>query len=529
MKKILILLLFMPLFSCNDWLTVEPEDSITFVNYFKSESEVESLYNNILSNMRWICMGNQPYCYLSVDADILEYSYEGYRTLDPMIYLDDESMTLDIDWNVFYNVIYCANLIIENQYRFENISKERADFWLAQAHFSKAISYFRIAQIWGDAPISKGSESIEPEGKQPALEVLREAVKAAKLALELPTHDQLKDAHKQTITSKQYASVGTVNTLLANIYAWMGGLTQEQEYWTQAEFHASQVLDGKAGLYELEDMNGLISKVFGKERNSKETIYCIDNDPLDVERKYWFSFNWMLPGQLLMSYPYTTTNEEEIGMLAEDYWEDYSKISVETVLEIFPDKNDLRREEYWYKLGELTYKNSYWDEDLSEMVEVDVVSPYAHIAKWRDVIYQESEEITSERPVIATDGDWVIWRLADLILLRAECRANLGMSNAIEDLNRVRIRSGLTAYSGPTDKESLRREIFNERRRELFGEGQFYFDIVRNGYYREILPGNFKTLTEQDVKNGALYSPVSPNAFQKNTLMTQNTYWQWQK
>ena len=29
MKKILILLLFVPLFSCNDWLTVEPEDSVT--------------------------------------------------------------------------------------------------------------------------------------------------------------------------------------------------------------------------------------------------------------------------------------------------------------------------------------------------------------------------------------------------------------------------------------------------------------------------------------------------------------------
>ena len=36
MKKILILLLFVPLFSCNDWLTVETEDSVTFVNYFKN-------------------------------------------------------------------------------------------------------------------------------------------------------------------------------------------------------------------------------------------------------------------------------------------------------------------------------------------------------------------------------------------------------------------------------------------------------------------------------------------------------------
>ena len=52
MKKILILFLFIPLFSCNDWLTVEPEDSVTFVNYFKSESELEALYNMVQSRMK---------------------------------------------------------------------------------------------------------------------------------------------------------------------------------------------------------------------------------------------------------------------------------------------------------------------------------------------------------------------------------------------------------------------------------------------------------------------------------------------
>lgn len=52
----------------------------------------------------------------------------------------------------------------------------------------------------------------------------------------------------------------------------------------------------------------------------------------------------------------------------------------------------------------------------------------------------------------------------------------------MEDLNDVRERSGLEPYAGSTDSEDLRREIFNERDRELFGEGQRYFDIIRNGY-----------------------------------------------
>ena len=54
MKKILILFLFIPLFSCNDWLNVEPEDSVTFVNYFKSEEELKALHNGIASYMLWM-------------------------------------------------------------------------------------------------------------------------------------------------------------------------------------------------------------------------------------------------------------------------------------------------------------------------------------------------------------------------------------------------------------------------------------------------------------------------------------------
>ena len=52
-----------------------------------------------------------------------------------------------------------------------------------------------------------------------------------------------------------------------------------------------------------------------------------------------------------------------------------------------------------------------------------------------------------------------------------------------------------------------------------------YFDVVRNGTFREELRGKFKTLTDQDVEDGALYFPVGLRAFNNNTLMLQNRYW----
>ncbi|MFR5660818.1 MAG: RagB/SusD family nutrient uptake outer membrane protein, partial [Butyricimonas faecihominis] len=173
MKKILILFLFIPLFSCNDWLTVEPEDSVTFVNYFKSESELEALYNVVQSKMKYICFGKQPYFYSSIDADDVQPDVDGYRKLDVVKYTGTSNTQ---SWSTFYDVIYLANVMIENQHRFENVSNERAAFWLGQMHFAKALAYFRVAQIWGDAPITKSSESIEPIGKSSVLEVLQEAL-----------------------------------------------------------------------------------------------------------------------------------------------------------------------------------------------------------------------------------------------------------------------------------------------------------------------------------------------------------------
>ena len=67
--------------------------------------------------------------------------------------------------------------------------------------------------------------------------------------------------------------------------------------------------------------------------------------------------------------------------------------------------------------------------------------------------------------------------------------------------------------------------IFRERERELIYEGTRFYDVVRNGYWKTELPEAFSRLTEDDIKNGALYFPVGSNAFFLNDLMLQNTYW----
>ncbi|WP_292267921.1 RagB/SusD family nutrient uptake outer membrane protein [Butyricimonas sp.] len=530
MKKIFIILFFLPLFACDDWLDIESEKSVTYLNFFKSEQDLESTLISMFGFEKNICASSMvhPFGWCGLQCDSLADN-EGYRELDPQSFMSKMYM---LSWSQNYKAIYLANMLEENRFRFENISEERADYWIAQANFIKAFAYFNVAQNWGDAPLAQPTESTEAVGKSPVDSLFAQALRAAEKALILPTYDKLTDAHGDAVTSKQYASLGTVHTLLANIYAWMGGLYDKEEYWKKAEEHASLVIDGKVGGYKLElTVADMVKNTLGPVRKSNETIFSIAVNNEDENRTAQVSFYPIYPGQALINYPYSPTNYTDI----EDPGQ--KKMLVATVEKIFPEEADTRRKEYWKDLGQQVTQWEYiYDEETWEVVDSVpyAYSEYAFINKWSEPYYSTDQSVIEHNkgiaPLLAMEGDRVVWRLADLILLRAECRARLNMAKpAKDDLDAIRVRAGLEGYegSGTADIEELRKEIFHERERELFGEGQRYYDIVRNGYFRTELSSVYKSLTDADVKGGALYLPVARNSFEKNTLMKQNSYWLW--
>ncbi|MEI3419643.1 MAG: RagB/SusD family nutrient uptake outer membrane protein [Butyricimonas faecihominis] len=344
-------------------------------------------------------------------------------------------------WGTHYSAIYLANMLEENRFRFENISEDRAEYWLAQANFVKAYMYFDLARNWGDVPLAPGTESVVEVPKTSVDTILQEAIRCAEKALILPTYDKLMDANGTAVPSKQYASLGTVHTLLANIYAWMGGLYGKEEYWKKAEEHASLVIDNKVGIYDLEKtVAAVVNNTLGPVRNSLETIFSIAINEQDADR-YWSTvFECCYPGCYLVAYPYN-------GKTVQEFEDDRNnaKITIGTVENIYPEEEDVRRKEFWKDLGKVvSHREPVWDvNDEGEWVEtkdsVDVLSKYAFINKWNKPINSVNPSVTEagEAFLLAMDGDRVVWRLADLILLRAECRARLKMPAAVDDLDRI--------------------------------------------------------------------------------------------
>lgn len=96
--------------------------------------------------------------------------------------------------------------------------------------------------------------------------------------------------------------------------------------------------------------------------------------------------------------------------------------------------------------------------------------------------FYECYKFISKNGVLNLDNVPVI-RLSELYLNRAEANYHRGVqyhAKAIEDLNKIRVRAGLSSFNGTG--EALLENILKQRRLELAFEGHQWFDLKRNGY-----------------------------------------------
>jgi starch-binding outer membrane protein, SusD/RagB family len=82
--------------------------------------------------------------------------------------------------------------------------------------------------------------------------------------------------------------------------------------------------------------------------------------------------------------------------------------------------------------------------------------------------------------------NWHILRMADVILMLAEVKAELGEADALTLVNQIRERAfGSSKYDLSVGGQQLKDAIYEERKLELLGEGQRRWDMIRSGTFSE--------------------------------------------
>jgi len=157
------------------------------------------------------------------------------------------------------------------------------------------------------------------------------------------------------------------------------------------------------------------------------------------------------------------------------------------------------------------------DQRLQQWAAIDTVnvngsdSTYYYPFKYKNTV-------ASQTPV----EDYMIFRLAEIYLIRAEAEAQLGgsqLGGAITDLNTIRLRAGLGPYGGAVTTASVLAAIAHERQVELFCEwGNRWYDLNRTGAINTILGAEKPGWKATD----SLY-PVPLQELQRNPFLVQNT------
>ena len=94
-------------------------------------------------------------------------------------------------------------------------------------------------------------------------------------------------------------------------------------------------------------------------------------------------------------------------------------------------------------------------------------------------IRSQKYEIQRNNPNGDQSNDYVVFRLADALLMKAEASLKLGKAaDALAEVNKVRVRSGVAAMTTLTEKD-----ILAERGREMAWEGWRRNDMIRFGTF----------------------------------------------
>ncbi len=204
-----------------------------------------------------------------------------------------------------------------------------------------------------------------------------------------------------------------------------------------------------------------------------------------------------------------------------------------TINELYPG-DDLRRQSYFYGIDstEFHVKVKVFNPETWEMEDVikvfdntKIEKAYINVFRFPSYTYTGNDK---EKVFLGMEMYKIVWRLADIMLLRAECRCRAGLPDAMEDVIAIRERAGLTGADLTDDfGGDVQLAIFRERERELLFEDTRYYDVIRNGveYVRRELSETFSRLSDKDIQNGALYYPVGSSAMNNNDLILQNVYW----
>lgn len=501
MKKIIYLMFaVLGLSSCEDWFTLSPESEMVKEDFWKKKTDVLSAIGA---------------CYRAMDEDGFVKRLIAWGEMRSDNVLPGKAADTDVDflltanitsanwyarWGEIYTVINHANTVLLYAPEVRNLDPDFSESelrqYVAEATAIRAFCYFTLVRTFRDVPYITEPYADDSRSFQMAQTSGDEILRSLRADLAAIVDDAVETYQSVTYQHGRITRTAIL-ALMADIDLWMG------DYTSCADLCA-EILDS-AGAMQLERSSSYFDNVFFRG-NSVESIWELQfdqNTPNYATREFYGSNS---TDPKLSSFDFSTT-----GAAA-----------------LFDQPTDLR------------LRNAMVNSDGFYMIKKYIArlsNSTAATIRNNDFAFGNSTD------------NWILYRLADIILMRAEALAEIGGQNNLETAVRLVSRTYDRAnpdlgegtligqYSG---QEQVRNLVFDERQREFLFEGKRYFDLVRrmrregsptqviNTYLiNKYLAQNIDRSTVMSKLNDidAIYMPIHDDELRANLLLEQNRFY----
>lgn len=534
---------------CGDFLSIEPSNEIVLERYWTEEADVNSTlmscYSQLESNdclSRMIVWGELRSDNLTngsgIGNDLLQITKENI--------LETNSMA---SWESFYQCINRCNTVIHYAPGVAeadpNFTKSELAATLAEARTLRALCYFYLIRTFRDVPyVTEPSIEDNQQYRIPATpfnEVLDNLI----ADVEEVANDAVRSYGEETVENTCRITRWSCYALLADMYLWKGDYEncirccdlvidrKIKEYEEAYEKNPTTLGIELYGKYPL--ISGSITgtnyagatynEIFGKG-NSFESIFELN-----------FLDNQSTTNSAIASYFGSTSNTNGqfavSSPVAESPFSDVSNYFLKT---------DCRFLENILSGTSISYVQKYVPLSVSYLTKTA----------------SGSAPTVTKNPRSSNHANWIVYRLTDVMLMRAEAEVELAgdveLGSSLSDEQTQHYRNAFSCVSAVWKRANNKRTatsdtlvyddyatsrmvmedlVYDERQRELMFEGKRWYDLVRlcrrEGsnvrMVNKVVPkfkDNTVAIRIKLSAPDALYFPYARNELKQNPYLVQN-------
>lgn len=415
-------------FGCKKQLEVgQPVTSLTSADVFSNDKSTASVLTGIYSQMNGITgyTLNSVILYGALSSDELTLFPGAGNSTFTQYYtnnLSAQSIAPDFYYTA-YPIIYTTNSVVENLNAASKLTPALRQQALGEAYFMRAFCYFYLVNLYGDVPLAITTDvkinSVLP--RAPIATVYKQIINDLKSAQSLLSIGYRDGSLLNSTIERVRPTKWAATAFLARVYLYTSD-------WTDAAAQATNVINNTA-LFNLSDLNSVFLA------NNNEAIWQLQ--PVNGGENTPDALTFIIPqtglsGIRPVSLSLRLLKSFEPGDQRLTNW-----------VGKFIDPTTTPNNVYYY-----AYK-----------YKVDSINA----------------------PVTEYE---MVFRLGEQYLIRAEAEAygaGGGLSGALADINKIRLRAGLPAIASVSNSDLLN-VISHERQVELFTEwGHRWLDLKRTG------------------------------------------------